>query len=41
MQCGIVKNQDLLKNEKTSGLRRKLGIKTLLIKIQMIGDIML
>ena len=40
MQYIIVKNQDLSKTQKASGLLSKLGIKSPLSKIPILGDVL-
>ena len=40
MQYVVVKNQDLLKKQEAKGLLSKLGIKTPLNKVPLLGDIL-
>ena len=40
MQHVVVKNQDLLKKQEASGILSSLGLKTLLNKIPLLGDIL-
>ena len=40
MQYVVVKNQDLFKKQEASGILISLGLKTLLNKIPLLGDIL-
>ena len=40
MQHVVVKNQDLFKKQEASGILSSLGLKTLLNKIPLLGDIL-